>query len=499
MSSVLRRLRVFIAGFRPEHVFLVWVSFFVMAYLRTRIRRILKNRQRDQQQEEPTTTNEPHVVVVRGRRFSETSDADSSSGAGGVDLGWTGTIPYWIPTVVFGLEALQLSIFGERAFKLRGYSPKQRGFVQLVLFFGVLPVLDLAMGDDWANPTKAQLKDRKLAKRFRLPLYVWCAVEALATWSVFKLVFNKKSTMSRMDQMALFGMLSLFNGAFGITISHELIHKQSALEKFLGYLLLVNVNYVHWGEEHLSGHHETVATPQDPATAKQGETLYEFLPRTFIGGFRSSCKLEEARLEANNQSWYSVHNRILQGAAAPAAWSLVLAKAVGNWRAVPVFYVQAFNAALLLEVVNYLEHYGLQRKLLANGQYEPVNPTHSWNAPNRLSNAVLFKLQRHSDHHTYASRPYEILRCFRESPQLPTGYPGCFVMALIPPVWFNIMNDLLKAHRLEFADEREPTQEERNEADRLKQIAAFKTWMFATSAMAAVSVVLRRTLIQSGI
>ena len=192
-------------------------------------------------------------------------------------------------------------------------------------------------------------------------------------------------------------------------------------------MLLWNVNYGHWLDEHLVGHHHHVATPEDPATSRLNESLYAFLPRTLYGSFMSSWNIEKKRLESQGKGM--VHNRIYWGLLLPAVWACVLARRTRNWKVIPVFYAQGFAASCLLELVNYTEHYGLLRAQTGvdsdgNNKYEPVNPTHSWNAPHKLSNAVLFKLQRHSDHHTYASRPYEVLRNFKESPQLPTGYPG---------------------------------------------------------------------------
>ena len=489
-----------VAGFRPEKIFMVWLLSFAALYLRNRIRRILRQRKAEdgqQRLENVVAGGEKDTVVVRGKTFTLVANAEDDDG---VDLGWSGTMQYWIPVLVFGIEAVQISILGEKAFKLRGYTPIQRGVIQVILFFGLLPILDLAMGDDWTNPTKAQIKDRRLANRFRLPLYTWCAVEALGTLSIYNLVFSTTSKLSRGNRLALLATLALFNGAFGITISHELLHKQSVFEKSLGYFLLTNVNYVHWGEEHLSGHHETVATPEDPATSRRGETLYAFLPRTFVGGLMSSCKLEEQRLRLEQNvpagqpvNWYVPNNRIFLGFGASALWAAFLAKYVAkDWRAVPVFYVQGAVSALLLEVINYVEHYGLERRKLADGSYEPVTPVHSWNAPNRLSNAILYKLQRHSDHHTFASRPYEILRNCAESPQLPTGYPGCFVMAFVPPVWFNIMDDLLKAHHLEYHGDRAATAEEMTLAASLKTHAKVKTWMFSVLGLGAVSTAVMR-------
>ena len=161
-----------------------------------------------------------------------------------------------------------------------------------------------------------------------------------------------------------------------------------------------------------------VATPLDPATARKGESLFEFLPRCVGGTFFHACELERKRLGG---AWWTPRNRIVQGAAASAAWALVLARYSRNWRAIPVFYLMGLASASLLEAVNFVEHWGLERRLVRPGVYEPVDPRHSWNAANVLTNTVLYKLQRHSDHHANASRPYELLRNFVESPQLPTG------------------------------------------------------------------------------
>lgn len=260
-------------------------------------------------------------------------------------------------------------------------------------------------------------------------------------------------------------------------------------------MLLVNVNYVHWGEEHLSGHHELVATPLDPATSRLNESLFAFLPRCVVGSWRSSCNLERRRLEAEGKSFWGspFSNRIFQGVGASFLWSLVLAKLAKTWKAVPIFFAQGALAASLLEVINYVEHYGLERKVVSGraentdhtgdreGEsvvYEPVNPTHSWNAPNKLTNYAVFKLQRHSDHHTFASRPYEILRNFVESPQMPTGYAGMFILSFFPPVFRWILNDLLAAHKLEFSSDADyhPTEAQWGEIRRLKRSAKVKIW-----------------------
>ena len=233
------------------------------------------------------------------------------------------------------------------------------------------------------------------------------------------------------------------------------MHKSSALEKALANVLLLNVNYMHWGQEHLDGHHDVVATPEDAATSRLDESVYAFLPRTVVGAYRSAWNLEMQRIEREGGSKL-VNNRMIAYALAPLAWGALLAKATGGGaKALGMFYAQGAAAALILEMVNYIEHYGLLRDKLEDGSYEPVQPVHSWNAPQRLSNSFLFKLQRHSDHHTYASRPYHLLRVFDESPQMPSGYTGMLPLALFPPIWRWIMNPLVRASKVKRADDGE--------------------------------------------
>jgi alkane 1-monooxygenase len=408
-------------------------------------------------------------VKLRGKTFLSTASKER------LNLGWTGAFPYYVPVMLLALEATGMARHGEQHFLRKGFTPAQRAKFQLWMFFGLLPLADMVIGADWLNPSTKQTNERRLAWRFRLPLYLWVMTSIVMNLFGYRIALSKTSNLSSTSRLAIFANLALLNGVFGINISHELLHKQSKLEKVLGNLLLVFVNYVHWGQEHLDGHHEHVATPADPATARKGENLYAFLPRTVIGSFKSSCELERERLRGE---WWTPRNRILQGFAASFAWSLVLAKFSGSKRAIPIFYTAGLVSASLLEVVNYMEHYGLERrKDPQTGKYEVVDPRHSWNSPLWLSNTVLYKLQRHSDHHAFASRPYEILRNFVESPQLPTGYIGMYVLSLCPPLYFQVMDPLLEAHALEFNPERESTPEELDKAARIKARSKTKMWI----------------------
>ncbi len=229
-------------------------------------------------------------------------------------------------------------------------------------------------------------------------------------------------------------------GSQGITFAHELGHSKSRLDRILAWLLMGSVCYAHFMVEHYRGHHVRAATWQDPATARRGETLWRFLPRTLSGSLASAWRLEAARLRQHRHAgWQSplVWASLLQvlGPAALAAW-------LGP-TALLFWLVQAAYAVFLLESVNYIEHYGLQRQAYG-GRAEPFGVMHAWNADHLLTNCVVANLQRHSDHHMHAWKPYAELEPL-PGPQLPTGYSGCIFLATVPPLWFALMHRRLDA------------------------------------------------------
>jgi alkane 1-monooxygenase len=219
--------------------------------------------------------------------------------------------------------------------------------------------------------------------------------------------------------------VGLATGATGITVAHELGHKRSRLDRFLSRLLLVTVCYGHFTVEHNRGHHVRVATPEDPATARYGEGFWRFLPRTLAGSFVHAWELDRAE--------------VLRAWGATLAVAAALGIALGPL-AVAFFLGQSAMAVTLLEAVNYIEHYGLVRRRLADGRYERPGPQHAWDAYEWLTNSYLIHLQRHSDHHLNPSRPYAALQPQPEAPTLPTGYAGMIPLAMAPPLWFAVMN-----------------------------------------------------------
>jgi len=313
------------------------------------------------------------------------------------------------------------------------------GYSFLIPFFTfvVIPILDLFVGPDIANPTHEEMEVLAHTTSFRLVTILYVPIHiALVVWGAY-VVSNK--ALPTIELIGLVLSIGITTGSIGITVAHELFHKRSKLEKALGKTLLMTVSYMHFYIEHLIDHHINVCTPRDPATARLGESFYAFYPRTIFYGFRNAWRIETQRLKKIGQSQWSYHNQMYWFVILPILFSSALGLVFG-WKAVPYFFTQSVIAFSLLEIVNYLEHYGLVRKELSSGCYEKVTMFHAWNADHRITNYFLFKLQRHADHHIHPTRRYQTLRSFAEGPKLPTGYAGMVLLALIPPLWRRVMD-----------------------------------------------------------
>jgi alkane 1-monooxygenase len=233
-------------------------------------------------------------------------------------------------------------------------------------------------------------------------------------------------------------------GTIGITFAHELIHRPGRLELALGEILLATTSYTHFAIEHVYGHHRYVATPRDPATARLGESLFAFIPRCVIGSLASAWRIERERLAKRRRPWWHASNRMLRYGVTQVALYAAVAIWWG-WLAALVLGAQAAIAFSLLETINYIEHYGLERREIAPGRYERVQPWHSWNSSHRLSNWLLINLARHSDHHLVASKRYQVLDHVAIAPQLPAGYAAMFLLAMCPPLWRRVMDPRVRA------------------------------------------------------
>lgn len=322
-------------------------------------------------------------------------------------------------------------------------------FVTLLHVFILLPLIDQSVGIDTQNVPKEKAKLISNEFYYRFVTYVWTWFQlAFIGWGIYVVTFGKISTPIEWIGFTL--SFALVTGGIGITVAHELGHKKSALERLYSKLLLMTVSYMHFYIEHNKGHHVHVATPEDPATARKNESFYAFWLRSVFVGYAHAWKIENERLKRKGQKPLSVHNNMIWFAVLPLlfcgaiTWGLSAYAGYFTWQVPAFFFGQSFLAFSLLELVNYVEHYGITRKEVSEGRYERVTPIHSWNASHLISNFFLFQLQRHSDHHANAIKRYQVLDHYDESPQLPAGYPTMIIIALIPPLWFSMMNKRLE-------------------------------------------------------
>lgn len=250
------------------------------------------------------------------------------------------------------------------------------------------------------------------------------------------------------EKLALFFGIGVISGTVGINYSHELMHQKNKLERWLADLLLALVLYSHFRSEHLLVHHRYVATPRDPVTARYNEGFYYFFPRVLRQCLISAWNAEATMLARKNLPWHHLSNPFWRYTALQLGFFL-LAFIVGGWQGVGLFAFQAFTAIWQLELVNYIEHYGLTRKHLGNGKYEHVLPRHSWNAAQKASNWLLINLQRHSDHHYKPDRRFPLLQNYTkdDAPQLPYGYPVMTLAAMVPPLFLRMMNPRVRKWR----------------------------------------------------
>ncbi|KTC94633.1 alkane 1-monooxygenase [Legionella erythra] len=309
-------------------------------------------------------------------------------------------------------------------------------FLAFFILFTTVPLIDYWVRDG-SNVSTAEENALAHDPYFSAIIYLYVPIQSLLL--LFSLYAVSHTTLTWYEWLGYSLSIGLITGGLGITLAHELMHKSGKLQQFLSKSLLVMVCYGHFMIEHVRGHHVRVATPDDPASAPLGISVYRFIPRSVMGSFQSAWHLEKQRLHKKGFSVHSIHNQFWWIIGAPLLLMIAIF-AYGGWLALGFFLLQSFVAIFLLEIVNYIEHYGLQRKRLANGRYEPVSSLHSWNANHWLSNVILFHLQRHSDHHAQGAKPYQILHHCEESPQLPSGYLGMVMLSLVPPLWFAAMD-----------------------------------------------------------
>ena len=345
-------------------------------------------------------------------------------------------LPFWLSLLTVPLAALAATRGGAWLLALPGFT--------WVLF----SLLDALTGttDEGADPDTPE--DRLLW--YRLVTLIWFPLQAAVIFGAIAYVTRS----GHLDGGALAGLffgVGVVSGTIGINYAHELMHRRGRLERTLADLLLASVLYSHFRSEHMLVHHRYVATPRDAVTARYNEGFHRFFPRVLRESFASALSAEAGRLRRRGLSPWHRSNPFWRYAALQAAM-LALAWLLGGWVGVALFAFQAFVAIWQLELVNYVEHYGLTREHLGEGRYEHVKPRHSWNATQRASNWLLINLQRHSDHHYKPDRSFPLLQSWgpEEAPQLPFGYPVMTAMAMVPPIWRRVMNPRVRAWRRRF-------------------------------------------------
>jgi alkane 1-monooxygenase len=306
----------------------------------------------------------------------------------------------------------------------------------------VIPIIDFLFGQDAENPPDDLIEWLEQDRYYRWVVYAYIPVQfaglilACWMWTTFD--------MSVIDKVGLAVSVAMVAG-IGINTAHELGHKKVKHERWLSKVVLAQTLYGHFFIEHNRGHHVRVATPEDPASARFGESFWRFLPRSVWGSLKSAWELERKRLARMGKHPYRISNDNIN------AWLMSVAlfgalTAVFGWGVLPYLIIQGVVGFSMLEAVNYLEHYGLLRQRTESGRYERPAPRHSWNSNNVVTNVFLYHLQRHSDHHANPTRRYQALRDFEEAPQLPAGYATLIGLAYLPPLWRKVMDKRVLAH-----------------------------------------------------
>ncbi|MGH9077975.1 MAG: alkane 1-monooxygenase, partial [Acidimicrobiales bacterium] len=311
-----------------------------------------------------------------------------------------------------------------------------------LIIYLLVPLVDLVVGTDAANPPESALARLEADRYYRWITYLYLPLQYLGL--VVACWLWTTQPMSVVDKVGLAATVGLVAG-IGINTAHELGHKRDHLERWLSKIGLAQSCYGHFFIEHNRGHHARVATPEDPASARFGETFWAFLPRSVHGSGVSAWAIEARRLARSGRRPWTLRNDVVNAWAMSVVLFAALVAAFGAGVA-PYLAVQAVFGFSLLEVVNYIEHYGLLRQRQPSGRYERPAPEHSWNSNNVCTNVLLFHLQRHSDHHANPTRRYQALRHYDEAPQLPSGYASMIVCAYVPPLWRAVMDKRVLRH-----------------------------------------------------
>jgi len=311
-------------------------------------------------------------------------------------------------------------------------------FGSVYVGFIIVPILEFFTPNSTENLSLVEEQKKSKSLFFDWLLYLNVPVLFILLWYFFSTL--QAGDLTGFEALAMTLSVGLIVGTVGINVAHELGHRSTWYELLMAKTLLMSALYMHFNIEHNRGHHKNVATDEDPSSARKGENLYAFWLRSVCTSYVHAWKLEAEHLRKIGKNVFSLNNEMIRFQAIQLVYLLTVGLLFG-WNVIGFAVAIAVIGFLLLETINYIEHYGLRRKKLPSGRYENVAPHHSWNSNFELGRIFLYELTRHSDHHYKATRKYQLLRHFDESPQLPFGYPTAIIISLIPPLWSKIIDE----------------------------------------------------------
>lgn len=321
-------------------------------------------------------------------------------------------------------------------------------FLTPLYAFGIIPIAEQLLPQKAEKLSQKEVDQTKIKKVYDWMLY------ANVIWVYGVLIYGiatfLQKDLSYLEVVGLTFSVGIVLGSNGINVAHELGHRQNTIEKTIAALLLLPSFYMHFTLEHNLGHHQKVSTPEDPATARFNQTVYNFWWQSVIGQIKNAIHLQKELLSKDNLSFWSIYNMQLWFIAIETLYAAAIFVFFG-WKALVFVFLSGIVGFLLLETINYIEHYGLSRQQRKSGRYYPVKIIHSWNSNHRLGRMVLYELTRHSDHHFRAAKKYQLLENHDDSPQLPYGYPLSMLIALVPPLWFKLINPRVPQEMKELA------------------------------------------------
>tara|TARA_B110000438_G_C15792270_1_gene641272 strand:- start:425 stop:1486 length:1062 start_codon:yes stop_codon:yes gene_type:complete len=335
------------------------------------------------------------------------------------------------------IAPLSLAFFAYLSFTHRGVFT----YSAFIYAYAIIPILELLLKNDDRNLSEFETRIEKNNRIYDVVLYLSVGTHLVLLGMFLSSVQEPGlQTFELIGRILSMGLLT----TFAINLGHELGHRRSKGQQFLAKVMLLTSLMMHFFIEHNRGHHKNVATIEDPSTARKGETVYAFWIRAIINEYLSAWRLEKKKRKSLNQYNLGLKNEMMQFQFIQLIFVFSIFKFFGAFVSI-AFIINAVIAYLSFETVQYLEHYGLLREKDDQGNYRRVQAHHSWNSNHLFGRLMMFNLSRHSDHHSRASKKYQILKHHDDAPQLPTGYPGMMILSLIPPLWFRIMNPKLKA------------------------------------------------------